>query len=183
MRTSVSRSPHASRPPSAQRGAAKWAVIALVAVAALVGSWFVFKPAAPTPEASFVTLQGEKFDLESLRGKVVLVNFWATSCVTCVQEMPMLVDTYNKYAPRGYETIAVAMSYDPPNYVLNFAETRQLPFKVTLDPMGEIARSFGDIRLTPTTFLLDKQGRVIKRYLGEPPQQEFHATIEAALNS
>lgn len=183
MRTFASLSPHASRLASAQRGAAKWAVMALVTVAALIGSWFVFKPAAPIPEASFVTLQGEKFDLESLRGKVVLVNFWATSCVTCVQEMPMLVDTYNKYAPQGYETIAVAMSYDPPNYVQNFAETRQLPFKVTLDPMGEIARSFGDIRLTPTTFLLDKQGRVIKRYLGEPPHQEFHATIEAALNS
>src|SRR5690606_23866481 len=133
MRAS-SLSPNASSLGNAQRGAAKWAIIAVVAVATLIGSWFVFKPAAPTPEASFVTLQGEKLDLASLRGKVVLVNFWATSCVTCVQEMPMLVDTHNKFAPQGYETIAVAMSYDPPNYVQNFAETRQLPSKVALAP-------------------------------------------------
>jgi len=95
--------------------------------------------------------------------------------------MPGAIDTYNEYAPKGYETVAVAMSYDPPNYVLNFAETRKLPFPVALDVKGELARSFGDVKLTPTAFLIDKQGRIIKRYLGEYDPAEFHAAIEKAL--
>ena len=82
---------------------------------------------------------------------------------------------------QGYEAIAVAMNYDPPNFVLNFAETRKLPFPVALDTKGDIARAFGDIRLTPTAFLIDKQGRIIKRYLGEYDVAEFHATVEKAL--
>jgi len=93
----------------------------------------------------------------------------------------MMVETYKKYAPKGYDMVAVAMSYDPANYVLNFAETRQLPFKVALDPVGDIAKAFQDVKLTPTSFLIDKQGNIIKRYLGEPDEAEFHATIEKAL--
>ena len=73
------------------------------------------------------------------------------------------------------------MDYDPPNFVLNFAEQRKLPFPVALDTKGDIARAFGDIRLTPTAFLIDKQGHIIKRYLGEYDVAEFHATVEKAL--
>jgi peroxiredoxin len=164
-----------------QRGAAKIiAMLAVVAIAA-AGGWFALAPASKAPDTTFTSITGEKITTASLRGKVVLVNFWATSCVTCVQEMPMMVQTYNKYAPKGYEVVAVAMSYDPANYVLNYTKTRELPFKVALDPMGKIADSFPDVKLTPTSFLIDKQGRIIKRYLGEPDVAEFHATIEKAL--
>ena len=97
-----------------------------------------------------------------------MVNFWATSCITCVGEMPKIIETYNKYHGQGFETIAVAMSYDPPNYVLNYTEKNKLPFKVALDIRGDLARSFGDIRLTPTTFIIDKRGNIVKQYLGEP---------------
>lgn len=78
--------------------------------------------------------------MQDLRGKVVLVKFWATSCVTCVKQMPDNIANYNQYHPQGYETIAVAMNYDPPNYVLNFAQTRKLPFPVALDTSGELPR-------------------------------------------
>lgn len=167
----------------AQRGAAKLAAVLVVALLAAAGAWFALAPAAKAPDTTFTSIHGDTFTTESLRGRVVLVNFWATSCVTCVKEMPMMVETYKKYAPQGYEMVAVAMSYDPANYVLNFAQSRELPFKVALDPMGEIARSFEDVKLTPTSFLIDKQGRIIKRYLGEPNVAEFHATIEKALAS
>ncbi len=99
---------------------------------------------------------------------MVLVNFWATDCAVCVREMPHLVSTYRKYRAQGFETIAVAMKYDPPNYVLNYVEKTALPFTVTLDPMGELARAFGDVKLTPTTFVIDRQGRIVTRILGEP---------------
>lgn len=155
--------------------------MAAVAAIAAAGAWFALAPSNQAPEASFTTLQGETFDTSSLRGKVVLVNFWATSCVTCVKEMPMMVDTYNKYAPQGYEHVAVAMSYDPANYVLNYAQTRALPFKVALDPVGKIAAAFDEVKLTPTSFLIDRKGNIIKRYLGEPDVAAFHAAIEKAL--
>lgn len=116
-----------------------------------------------------------------LQGKVSLVNFWATSCTTCVAEMPEIVTTYNKYKDRGYETMAVAMSYDPPSYVVNFAQTRQLPFKVAIDNTGSVARAWGEVQLTPTTFLLNKRGEIVKRYVGAPNFAELHQLIEKLL--
>ncbi len=133
------------------------------------------------PESSFVLLDGSQTRTEQLKGKVALVNFWATSCVTCVAEMPQLIDTYNKYRARGYDTVAVAMSYDPPSYVVNFAQTRQLPFKVAIDNTGAVARDWGDVRLTPTTYVVDKQGRIVKRYVGQPDFAELHQLIERLL--
>jgi peroxiredoxin len=133
------------------------------------------------PAVSFRILNGEQIALESLRGKVVMVNFWATSCATCVQEMPEMVETYKKYSDRGLEFIAVAMSYDPPNYVLNYAESRQLPFKVALDTDGQAAKSFGDVKLTPTTFVIGKDGTILKRYVGIPEFASMHQLLEKAL--
>ena len=133
------------------------------------------------PAVRFRTLTGEQIAMESLRGKVVLVNFWATSCATCVQEMPEMVETYKKYSDRGLEFIAVAMSYDPPNYVLNYSESRQLPFKVALDSDGQVAKSFGDVKLTPTTFVIGKDGSILKRYVGIPEFAAMHQLLEKAL--
>ena len=155
--------------------------MAAVAVAAV--AYFAFAPNGPArmpaqvPEISLTTIQGEKLTAADLRGKVVLVNFWATSCVTCVKEMPKLVETYRKHHDRGFETIAVAMSYDPPNYVLHYAEKNALPFKVALDPVGAAARAFGDVSLTPTTFVIDRRGTIVKRYLGEPDFAELDRLI------
>lgn len=133
------------------------------------------------PESTFVLLDGTQTTTTELKGKVTLVNFWATSCVSCVKEMPALVDTYNKFKDRGYETVAVAMSYDEPRFVLNFAQTRQLPFKVAIDNTGEIAQSWGDVKLTPTTYLVDKQGQIVKRFVGEPDMTALHQLIEELL--
>ena len=89
-----------------------------------------------TPNTTFVLLDGSRQTTTDMQGKVTLVNFWATSCVTCVAEMPKVIATYNKYKVRGYDTMAVAMSYDPPSYVVNYSQTRQLPFKVPLQKPG-----------------------------------------------
>jgi peroxiredoxin len=158
-----------------------FALVALAIVVAAAAAATVFLQPSPAPEVRFAMLSGESLATSDLRGKVVLVNFWATSCVSCVKEMPKMVETYRKFAPRGYEMIAVAMSYDHPNEVARFAQTRALPFKVALDGDGAISRSFGDIRATPTTFLIDKRGRILKQYLGEPEWSEFHALVERAL--
>ena len=133
------------------------------------------------PESTFVLLDGSTLSSNQLHGKVTLVNFWATSCTSCVAEMPDLVATYNKYKDRGYETVAVAMRYDPPSYVVNFVQTRQLPFKVAIDNTGGVARDWGEVQLTPTTFLVDKDGRILKRYVGEPEWASFETLLKDTL--
>ncbi len=158
------------------------AVVAALAVLALVGAWvYLGSGRAPAPESTFVLLDGSRLTTADLRGKVTLVNFWATSCTTCVAEMPQIVATYDKYHARGFDTLAVAMSYDPPSYVLNFAQSRKLPFKVALDNTGAAARAWGDVKLTPTTFIVTKRGEIVKRYVGAPDFAELHQLIEKLL--
>ncbi|MDD5329887.1 MAG: TlpA disulfide reductase family protein [Sulfuricella sp.] len=155
------------------------AALAIVALAGVLALLLGQKPAAPA--AVFSTLTGDKIALDSLRGKVVLVNFWATSCPGCIKEMPDLAKTYQKYHGRGLETIAVAMSYDPPEYVRQFAEKNRLPFTVALDAGGAAAQAFGNVSLTPTSFVIDKQGQIVQQYVGEPDFAKLHALIESLL--
>lgn len=155
------------------------AAVALSALGALGLAGCAGRESAP--ESTFVLLDGSKATTADLKGKVTLVNFWATTCVTCVKEMPSIIATYQKYQGQGFETVAVAMEYDPPAWVLNFSQSRQLPFKVALDNTGDIARQWGDVKLTPTTYLVDKQGRIVKRFVGEPDFPALHALIEELL--
>jgi len=133
------------------------------------------------PESSFILLDGTTLSSNQLQGKVSLVNFWATSCTSCVAEMPELVATHQKFKDRGFDTVAVAMSYDPPSYVVNFAQSRQLPFKVAIDNTGAVARAWGEIKLTPTTFLVNKRGVIVKRFVGTPDFVELHQLIDKLL--
>jgi peroxiredoxin len=156
-------------------------VAAAAAVLAIGATTLWSSAPAAAPESTFVLLDGSKKTAADLKGRVTLVNFWATSCVTCVAEMPKLVSTHQKYQARGYDTLAVAMSYDPPSYVVNFAQTRKLPFKVAIDNTGAVAKAWGDIQLTPTTYLVNKRGQIVKRYVGEPDFTELEQLIEKLL--
>jgi len=157
-------------------------VASALALAVAVGAGvYMSTGVAAAPASTFVLLDGSRKSTEDLKGKVTLVNFWATSCVTCVDEMPKVVSTFEKYQAQGYDTLAVAMSYDPPSYVVNFAQTRKLPFKVAIDNTGAVAKAWGDVQLTPTTYLVNKRGEIVKRYVGEPDFAELHKLIEKLL--
>lgn len=153
--------------------------IALIAI--VVVAFFASGRMPLAPDVAYVRLDGTSARTGEFKGKVVLVNFWATSCTTCVKEMPELAATYEKYRARGYDTLAVAMSYDPPAYVINFAETRKLPFPVAIDNLGLVAKSFGDVQLTPTSILINKRGEIVKRYVGEPDFAALHVLVEKLL--
>lgn len=157
-------------------------ILLALAAAALGGAaiWLA-TPRESMPSVTYTLLDGSRADTSQLKGKVVLVNFWATSCATCVKEMPHIVSTYQKYQSRGFETLAVAMSYDPPSYVSSFVSSRQLPFPVALDTSGEMAAKFGQVKLTPTIFIVDRSGRVVKRYVGVPDFPTLHALLEELL--
>ena len=143
----------------------------IVAAALALGGWLAFEglgSSESVPKVGYTLLDGTKSTTEQLRGKVVLINFWATSCTTCMHEMPQIVATHEKFKARGYDTLAVAMSYDPPAYVMAYAESRKLPFGVAIDNTGAIATSFGNVQLTPTSVLVNKRGEIVKRIVGEP---------------
>ena len=155
--------------------------VALAAFAGLGAYVYVGEGAQAAPSSHFVLLDGSSKSTQDLHGQVTLVNFWATSCVTCVAEMPEIIATHNKYKDKGYDTLAVAMSYDPPSYVVNFAQSRQLPFNVALDNTGNIAKAWGDVKLTPTTYIVNKRGEIVKTYVGAPNFDELHQLIEKLL--
>ena len=119
------------------------------------------------PAVSYTLLDGRRTELAALRGHVVLVNFWATSCAPCVEEMPEIVANWRRFSPQGFETLAVSMQYDPPALVSNFAQARALPFGVAIDNTGEIARRLGNVQFTPTSLLINKRGEIVKRWLGK----------------
>ena len=159
----------------------RWIIGAAAVAVAAAGAFFVMGGATVAPESTFVLLDGSKKTTADMKGKVTLVNFWATSCTTCVAEMPKMVSTFEKYRSQGYQHVAVAMSYDPPSYVVNYAQTRKLPFDVAIDNTGAVARAWGDVQLTPTTFLVNKKGEIVKRYVGEPNFAEMQQLIEKLL--
>lgn len=154
---------------------------AAAAVLATATAVYFGTATAAAPQSTFVLLDGSSRTTADLKGRVTLVNFWATSCTTCVAEMPQMVATYDKYRSQGYDTLAVAMSYDPPSYVVNYAQTRKLPFKVAIDNTGAVARAWGDVQLTPTSYLVNKRGQIVKRYVGQPDFAQLHQLVEKLL--
>ena len=158
----------------------------LILAAALVAGVATFLVASLTwtpavPEVEFVSIRGERFAAASLRGRVAVINFWATDCAICVKEMPEMARTYERFRDRGLAFIAVAMRHDAPNRVLDYAARNRLPFTVALDVKGELAGAFGSVRFTPTTFVIDRQGRIVARIQGEPDFAKFNQLLEAKL--
>ena len=141
---------------------------------------YVVPSRTTAPEARFATVSGENFSTSQLHGKVVLVHFWATWCPDCLREMPKVVASYRRYAPRGYEVIAVAVR-SPRRDVAGYAQ--RLPFKVVVDTDGTLARAFDKVHVTPTSWLIGKDGRVLRKYVGEADWRDFDAAVETALGS
>jgi peroxiredoxin len=157
------------------------AVALLMGVVAAGAALLLAVRNSSAPAVTFTTLAGKPIISEELRGKVVLVNFWATTCEVCARELPQMVATYRTYAPRGFEVIAVAMPYDRPDWVVDYARREELPFTVALDFEGTINRAFGGVEATPTGFLIDKQGKILERIVGEPDFARLRKTIEREL--
>ena len=153
--------------------------VAIVAGAALV--WLAPWQGERAPDVRMTTLEGERIQLAELRGSPVILAFWATSCVTCVQEIPHFAELYEDLAPRGLQFVAVAMEYDPPNQVQAMVEAREMPYPVSLDSDGSIARAFGDVRLTPTTVVIGPDGQIIQRRMGMMDMERLRARLEEML--
>lgn len=130
---------------------------------------------------SFTSLTGEKLVMSALNGKPVLVTFWATTCSSCIAEIPHLIDLYHRFHPQGLELIAVAMAYDPPNQVVQMAQIKQLPYQVALDIDSKHANAFGGIWATPTTYLIGSDGKIAWKTIGMFEPARLNHRIEELL--
>lgn len=135
------------------------------------------------PQIDMLTISGETISTKDLKGSVYLVNFWATDCPGCIEEMPGLIDTFNKYKNKNFTVIAVSMFYDPPSRVLSYTEKNKLPFPVTLDLDKNIMNSFDDIKLTPTSVLVNKKGQVVNTIIGVLDFKDLHEKIDLMLKN
>lgn len=155
--------------------------LAIIGLLIFLGFSLTQKPQAP--DINFVTLEGKTIPMSSLQGKMVLVNFWATDCPGCIAEMPGLIQTYNEYKNKGFEVVAVAMSYDPLQQVATYSRNNALPFPVSHDSSGEAAQQFNEVRVTPTSFIIDKQGRIIQKLIGELEFTSLRKTLDQHLGT
>lgn len=139
-----------------------------IVILILLGILFFTLNNKPTsPDVTFTTIEGKKIAMADLKGKMVIVNFWATDCPGCIKEMPALVQTYQNYQAQGLEIIAVAMPYDPPAQVANYMRAKKLPFPVMHDGFSETTEKFGGVSLVPTSYIFNKKGERIQRTIGE----------------
>ncbi|ESS72157.1 redoxin domain-containing protein [Methyloglobulus morosus KoM1] len=136
-----------------------------------------------SPNTTFTTITGKHLALKDLQGKPVLITFWATSCGSCIKEIPHLIALYKQFHQQGLEIIAVAMAYDPPDRVVAMAKELNLPYPIVLDITAEHARAFGRIWATPTTVLINPEGTLAKRVVGAFDPADMQNRIEQLLKS
>lgn len=134
------------------------------------------------PPVTFRTLDGRQVNLKNLEGRPVLVTFWATTCTSCIKEMPHLVSLYNDLSIKGLEIIGVAMAYDPPNQVLEVTKQQHIPYMISLDIDGAIAKAFDDVQFTPTTFLIAQDGKIIRHKTGKIDMEKLREQIKGLLS-
>jgi len=162
----------------------KETVIAGIALAVILVSavvWLMPAGLRQAPPLAGQTLDGRTLSLEQLRGKPVLVTFWATTCSSCIEEMPHLVELYRDLNPKGLEIIGVAMAYDPPDQVRAMVKQREIPFPIVLDTQERIAQEFDNVRLTPTSVLISPEGRIVHYRLGLLDIPKLRDTIQGML--
>lgn len=138
----------------------------------------IYKSPSELPDLNFTTLSNKHFSLSSLRGKAVLITFWATDCPSCIKDIPHLIKLYQDYHAKGLEIIAIAMAYNPPNYVVSMTKEKALPYEVVFDLNGNYAHAFGDVSLTPNSFLIAPDSTIVLHKLGLLDLEKMKMEIE-----
>jgi cytochrome c biogenesis protein CcmG, thiol:disulfide interchange protein DsbE len=141
------------------------------------------------PNVAFPELQGGNLALPSLQGKVVLVNFWATWCEPCREEIPWLIEFQDKYANQGLTILGVAMDDEGKKVVDPFVQKTQFDVDGKQETMSypiligneDLAEKFGGLIGLPTSVLISRDGKVVKRYIGEVEKNELQQDIETQL--
>ena len=133
----------------------------------------------PAPQVTVTDLNGQQLSMASYRGDVVLVDFWATWCDPCRQEIPHFVELQNKYRGQGFHVLGISMD-DGPRPVREFYETYKMNYPVAMGD-AELAERFGGVLGLPVSFLIGRDGRIYARHVGETDASVFEKEIQQLL--
>ncbi len=139
-------------------------------------------PGQQAPDFVLADLQGHTVKLSDLRGKAVVLNFWATWCPPCKQEIPWFVELQKRYGPEGLQIVGVAMDDGGQEDVEKFAAENPINYPILLG-QEQVAEQYGGIDYLPTTFYIDRNGVVINRVFGQASRDEIEQNIKRAIAS
>lgn len=149
-----------------------------IALLGVLGYLLMTPPRISTsPDISVMSIDGAELKLADYRGHPLLVTFWSTTCPACIGEMPHLIELYEELSPQGLEIIGIAMDYDPPNHVLAMRDAKQIPYPIALDIHSDAASAFGNVRVTPTSFLVSPDGRIVLHRIGTLDMERLRRDI------
>jgi len=118
-----------------------------------------------TPDFSLKDLDGRKVGLKQFKGKVIFLNFWATWCSPCKEEMPGLEALHQKFREKSFDLLTISVDYEGLKPVQEFINKHHYTFPVLLDPNGVVLDLF-QVTAIPTTFIIDKKGRMVGKAVG-----------------
>ncbi len=133
------------------------------------------------PDFELPALDGKNLKLSDLRGKAVLLNFWATYCGPCKIEMPWFVELQKEYGPQGFQIVGVAMDDASTEDIAKFAKDMGVNYPILLGKES-VGQSYGGVSVLPTTFFVDRDGRLIAREFGLQSRSVFVDHIKKAMS-
>jgi len=149
-------------------------VLLLVSAAALASAAPV--PPTPAPVWNLKDVNGHDVSSEQLKGKVVVVDFWATWCPPCRQEIPGYVDLQKKYAQDGLVDVGISLDAKGPAVVKQFVDKYQVSYLIVMGT-EEVTKAFGGMDAIPTTFIIDRAGQIRERKVGSVPREVFEKSV------
>jgi len=139
-------------------------------------------PLEPASDFELKSLDGRAVKLSDFRGKVVVLNFWATWCAPCRVETPWLVDLYRQYKERGLEVVGVSMDDGDQEHVSDFVKEMGINYTV-LTGNHAVGDAYGGARFLPQTFFIDRNGKIIKHSIGIKSKSDFEEAIKQSLTT
>ncbi len=153
---------------------------AVVAELKALEARLMLKEGSAAPDFNLPVLGGGEVSLSGLKGKVVVVNFWATWCPPCLVEMPVLNELYATYGDQGVEVLGLSLDEEGLSITEPFVEKLQVTYPI-LEADRATYQAYGNVLTIPHTFVVDREGLVTKRFVNNQTKEAFEAAIKAAL--